>query len=74
MSEFIERLDKYDADFKKIKPSLRKPSYPFCEAIRVHLKNKITKINKEIEESGKVGEVQEFTPVIDTPAQEEEAS
>jgi hypothetical protein len=34
ISGFIEVLEQYDADFKKIKPSLRKPSYLFIEGIR----------------------------------------
>ena len=51
ISGFIERLEKYDADFKKIKPSIRKTTYAFNEAIRIHLKNQITKINKELDEA-----------------------
>ena len=45
---FIEHLKTKDSDFGKIKPSLRICSYKFVECIRVEIKNKIAKINKEL--------------------------
>ena len=47
---FIELLCDKDKEFKKIKPSLIVTTFKFIEGIREELKNKITKINKELDE------------------------
>ena len=56
---FLKLLADKDKEFKKIKPSLIVTTFKFIEGIREELKNKITKINKELDE---VEPVQDAAP------------
>ena len=48
LKDYLDVLSGFDEDYKYLKPEWINTKYDFIEGIRCELKNKITKINKEL--------------------------